>query len=151
MSDAKLQVKIGGVEFSGEGSERWLSEQLKVILEAAPKLSDIDEPDEPDSDDKPAKKAKRTTAVGTLAEYLTAQKAGSNQVRRFLATAHWLKLTGTTTLTTAGVVKALKDKQQPKLSNASQSLNNNVKRGYAEKIPGGFFITPAGLTSLGSA
>jgi hypothetical protein len=35
MADAKLDVKIGGISFTGEGSETWLSEQLKTILEAA--------------------------------------------------------------------------------------------------------------------
>ena len=39
MADAKLEVKIGAITFTGEGTEKWLAEQLEVIIKAAPKLS----------------------------------------------------------------------------------------------------------------
>jgi len=38
MSDSKIQVKVGSVEFSGEGNQDWLSNQLDKILEQIPKL-----------------------------------------------------------------------------------------------------------------
>ena len=153
MSEAKLQVKIGGVEFSGEGSEKWLSEQLKEILGAAPKVAAAVPPapiNPPAGGTKPPPAS--GTFTQTLASYLTAKKASGNQVHRFLATADWLRQKGEA-LSTAAVAKALIDHHQARLSNASECLNQNVSKGFAEKVPGGkgFFITPDGLKSLGHA
>lgn len=158
MSDAKLQVKIGGVEFSGEGSEKWLSEQLKEILAAAPKLAVIAPATATTTTTgaaggagghKPARAA--GTFTQTLASYLTAHQAGGNQVKRFLATADWLRLKGQP-LSTASVAKALKDFNQGRLGNPSDILNKNVGKGYIEKTDdGGFVITADGLKSLGHA
>lgn len=39
MSDSKIQIKVGIVEFSGEGNQDWLSKQLDKILEKIPELS----------------------------------------------------------------------------------------------------------------
>jgi len=46
MSDSKIQVKVGSVEFSGEGNQDWLSKQLDKVLEQIPKLlkSEMDTP-----------------------------------------------------------------------------------------------------------
>ena len=40
MAEAKLEVKIGDVSFTGEGSEKWVSDQLKMVLDALPNLAD---------------------------------------------------------------------------------------------------------------
>jgi hypothetical protein len=37
MSESKIQIKIGNIEFSGEGNQDWLSKQLDKILQ---KISD---------------------------------------------------------------------------------------------------------------
>jgi hypothetical protein len=85
---------------------------------------------------------------GTLASYLQKSKAGKNQVKRFLATAHWLQLKGSKNLKTGDVSKALKDHHQSKLTNASDCLNQNVTKGFCEKDGDGFYVTPDGLDSL---
>ena len=36
MSQVKIQIKVGDVEFSGEGEQGWVSTQLERILKAAP-------------------------------------------------------------------------------------------------------------------
>lgn len=42
MSESKIQVKVGIVEFSGEGDKQWLAEQLDKILEKIPELLKIE-------------------------------------------------------------------------------------------------------------
>jgi hypothetical protein len=38
MADVKIQMKIGEVEFSGEGEQAWVGAQLDRILKAAPTI-----------------------------------------------------------------------------------------------------------------
>jgi hypothetical protein len=85
----------------------------------------------------------------SLASYLSAQQAGTNQVKRFLATADWLRRKGASALSTAAVSKTLKENHQAKLGNPSDCLNQNVAKGFAEKDGKDFYITPEGLKSLG--
>ena len=42
MSDSKIQVKVGIVEFSGEGNQDWLAKQLDKILDKVPELLKIE-------------------------------------------------------------------------------------------------------------
>jgi len=42
MSDSKIQIKIGIVEFSGEGDPEWLASQLDKILDKIPELLKIE-------------------------------------------------------------------------------------------------------------
>ena len=42
MSESKIQVKVGIVEFSGEGEQDWLAKQLDKILEKVPELLKIE-------------------------------------------------------------------------------------------------------------
>lgn len=42
MIDSKIQVKVGIVEFSGEGNQDWLAQQLDKILEKVPELLKIE-------------------------------------------------------------------------------------------------------------
>jgi len=42
MSESKINVKIGIIEFSGEGDQKWLSEQFDKILEKMPELLKIE-------------------------------------------------------------------------------------------------------------
>lgn len=42
MSDSKIQIKVGIVEFSGEGNQDWLADQLDKILAKVPELLKIE-------------------------------------------------------------------------------------------------------------
>lgn len=42
MSESKIQVKVGIVEFAGEGEQEWLAKQLDKILEKVPELLKIE-------------------------------------------------------------------------------------------------------------
>jgi hypothetical protein len=151
VADAKLEVKIGAITFTGEGTEKWLAEQLEVIIKAAPKLSELAPPPAEGADRQQPGQSTKPAAnfTSTLAAHLTAKNAGTNQTKRFLVTADWLRNKGQA-LSTGAVAKALKDAHQTKLSNPSQSLAENVTKGHTEKDgSGGFFITPEGLKSLG--
>src|SRR5262245_25000208 len=129
MADAKIEVRVGEVSFVGEGEADWLSHQLDKILDAAPRLAHI----------VPATQTSNSRAVSerypgagggaftdTLASYIKAKDAESNQVRRFLVVADWLRRRGATELATAAVSKALKDNQQKRLGNPADCLNQNV-------------------------
>jgi galactitol-specific phosphotransferase system IIC component len=50
MSESKIQVKVGIVEFSGEGDQVWLAAQLDKILEKIPELLKIEIDSESNSD-----------------------------------------------------------------------------------------------------
>ena len=39
MPDAKLEIRIGAVAFSGEGAENWLGQQLDKFLQRLPELA----------------------------------------------------------------------------------------------------------------
>src|SRR6266480_1122854 len=109
MRQVKIQIKVGDVEFSGEGEQGWVSTQLERILKAAPaivgaKTSGSHPPASEHSDGK-------ISAAGsqTLASILRDKSASTNQVKKFLATAAWLQGRGKKRLTTADVTRALKD------------------------------------------
>jgi hypothetical protein len=72
-------------------------------------------------------------------------------VRKFLATAVWLHDSrNMDRLTTGDVTKALSANRQGKLTNPSDCLNGNVKRGFCEKDgKKQFFVTDEGRTNLG--
>jgi len=69
-------------------------------------------------------------------------------VKRFLATADWIRLRGESELTTSKVSKALLDNHQKRLGNPADCLNQNVRKGHCEKKGDGFFITPEGFKEL---
>ena len=151
MADVKIQMKIGDIEFSGEGEQGWVGKQLEKILNAAPTIA--------------ASAGRRTTthspetggggttwdssaATQSLAKFLSDKNASTNQVKKFLATAVWLQTKGKNRLTTADVSHALKDSNQSKLGNPADCLNKNVSKGHCEKDGKEFFVTTEGVTSL---
>lgn len=150
MSEAKIELTLGSLSFSGEGEQQWLEQQLDKILEAAPRLAKI----EPYAAPSPTNSvdSRSHNAAGefteTLVSYVKVAGGESTQVKRFLATADWLQRRGNTNLTTAAVSKALQDNHQKRLSNPADCLNKNVAKGYCEKKGNGFFITPDGLKAL---
>jgi len=38
MAEGKIEIKVGGVSFTGQGSENWLSSQLDKVLKNLPEL-----------------------------------------------------------------------------------------------------------------
>lgn len=152
MADAKIEIKVGAVSFTGEGDGKWLSDQLDKVLEKLPLLAEIKaaEPSGDGSENGGGHVAKPKIS-GTLAVYLKEKKATANQVRKFLATSVWLHDHDRREfLTTAEVSKALADAKQSELTNPAQSLNNNVTKGFCQKQGGrNFFVTDEGRNNIG--
>jgi hypothetical protein len=150
MTQAKIQIAVGSISFSGEGEQKWLAEQLDKLLDKAAALAaaapDAQDADEDGASDgvKPSRKS-----AGTLPSFLAATGAGNNNVKRFLATAEWLHRKGKKTLTTRDVSTALQDNRQKKLGNPADSLSKNVAKGHCEKIGSKeFFVTDEGRETL---
>ena len=151
MAEAKIEIKVGAVSFSGEGDGKWLSDQLDKVLEKIPELSKVapEAPERSGADGGSGTTGKKAT--GNLAAFLKERNATSNQVRKFLATAMWLhdhnKLEF---LNTTNVVEALSTAKQSDLTNPSQCLAANVTKGYCQKQgKKQFYITPEGRAELG--
>lgn len=154
MSDSKIQIKVGIVEFSGEGNQDWLASQLDKILTKVPELLRIEldsgagNPAGANKDATPNGKQKGDNP-SNLPAYLKEKNATTNQVKKFLATAAFLQLNGKNRLGTTDISGALKNANQTKLKNASDCLNQNVKKGHCEKDGKDFFVTSNGFTELG--
>jgi hypothetical protein len=146
MAQAKIEVKVGNICFSGEGDSTWLGSQLDKVLATA--FNGTEDSASEDYHGRAAKTPTNDTGAGSLASFLKAKKASTNQVVKFLATAYWLHKKGENSLTTALVTKALAVNRQSKLTNPAQCLNQNVGKGYCEKKGKGFFITEEGTNSL---
>jgi len=151
MADAKIEVKVGAVSFTGEGTESWLSTELERFIKHVPDLAKV-APAPPASD--PAKggsgggTASGAGAGTTLASFLSSKKATS-QTRTFLLTAGWLASNGEEHLTTSAVTKALDKHKQGKLTNASACLADNISRGFCAKSTGReFYVTEEGRTEI---
>lgn len=139
---SKIEIAYGAVTFSGEGEDAWLATQLDKVLKL---LEKAPPPARTETKDTTGNPGEFTTS---LANYLKQKKATSAQVRKFLATADWLRMRGEPLSTTA-VAKALSANQQGRLGNPSDCLNKNVGRGFCVKEGAGFYITPEGLIELG--
>jgi hypothetical protein len=154
MPDAKIGFTIGGITFSGEGEEKWLSEQLDKFIGKAPELLKIT-PIIKENEEKPENNASSSTkkqdsnvSLQTLPNFLKSNNATTNQTIKFLATAIWLHAKGNNRLSTNEVTKTLKDSNQSSLGNASECLRQNVTKGYIERDGKQFFVTDEGRTSL---
>ena len=150
MADAKIEIKVGAVSFSGEGDGKWVSEQFAKFLESVPELAKVaaTAPGQKDESTAQSKVAQRTK--GTLASFLTAKDAKSNKTRKFLATSVWLQDTlSKDRLVTGDVTKALSQHNQGSCGNASQCLNDNAKKGFVFKDGKEFFVTDEGRGEIG--
>ncbi|MCG7575140.1 hypothetical protein MHM39_16370 [Phaeobacter sp. CNT1-3] len=149
----KIEVTIGRVTFSGEGTQDWLAEQLDKVLETANSHpTSLDEAEQESVTVGPeATGNSGAQNVSSLASYLKTKNASSSQVKRFLSTAGWLAKKGNNALKTADVTKALRDNHQTRIGNPADTLNNNVSKGFCEKTSDGFFITPEGWAELGDS
>ena len=153
MGQAKIQLTVGSVSFSGEGEQEWLEKQLHHILEAVPWLAKIETPSLVGEADIKLPKSDGAKAPfdQSLASYIREKNGDSSQLQRFLVTADWLRKRGDTSIKTGTVTAALKTNQQKRLSNPSDCLNKNVSQGFCEKNGAVFFITPDGLNALGNS
>ncbi len=144
-----VTLSYGNVSFAAESEdEEWISAQLDKVLGAAETLSRQSVHIQANSKSAPQTNGNEPLNV-TLATYLKSQNADTNQVRRFLATADWLRRRGNEKINTSMISKALSDNQQKRLGNPADCLNKNVAKGHCEKQGDEFFITPEGLKSLG--
>ena len=112
MSDAKIEIKLGDIQFSGEGNQDWVAEQLDKILSKAEDLVKFAPP--PTAPGTPVGAQPQTSfditiADKTLPSFLIEKGATKVQVKKFLATAVWLDAKGKNRMTTSDVTKALKD------------------------------------------
>ena len=149
MADVKIQMKIGEVEFSGEGEQAWVGKQLEKILNAAPTIAaSAGRRPATHSSETPGATTDPNAANQTLAKFLRDKNAVTNQVRKFLAAAVWLQAKGKNRLTTAEVTHSLKDSNQSRLSNPADCLNKNVSKEFCEKDGKEFFVTTEGVASL---
>lgn len=156
MGEAKIEIKIGEITFSGEGEPSWLSEQLDKIIDRAEELMNLT----------PAQITPSTTSSGTtqheadlsdhneiaikpLAVWLKSKNAESVQTTKFLATAVWVEAKGQKRLQTKDITSALSNANQRRLNNASDCLNKNLKKGFCEKEGNQFYVTEEGKRSLG--
>src|ERR1039458_1993882 len=147
MGNAKIEIKIGGLHFSCEAEQQWVTTQLDKIIAKADVLGKLGEKQETDA--KAAGASKQTGQVSSLANFLTTKNSTTVQVKKFLATAVWLHLKGKEKVTTGDVAKSLKDNHQGKLNNPADCLNQNVSKGFCEKDGNEFFVTDEGLNELG--
>ena len=154
MADAKLRIKLGDLEFEGEGDPAWLTERFDALLEKAPsflrapKPGQHDQQGNNDADAHTPIKPDPVIAGKPLGTFLRERKVGENQTKQFLATAVWLESKGQNRMKTGDITKALSDNNQSKLGNPSQCLADNVKQGYCERDKKQFYVTPQGKASL---
>jgi len=147
MSDAKIEIKAGGAEFNATGNQDWVAKQLDKFLANAANLAAIAPSDgngsggDGNGDGGGGKKRDVGIAGKPLAVYLKEQDATTNQTKKFLATAVWLHAKGQKRLSTGDISKALKASNQTKITNPSECLNKNVKKGLCEKDGSQFFVT----------
>jgi|SRR5882724_34210 len=147
--EGKVEITIGNLTFSAEGSQAWLGEQLAKVIDAATKIPAATAQVRP-AKPSPVGNPGGQGTTDSLATYLKAKGGDTKQLLRFLATAAWLRRRDSgVELTSSAVAKALTTHQQKGLANPADCLNKNVQKGFCEKTNNGFFITPEGWTSLG--
>src|SRR5229473_6310176 len=152
MSEAKIEIRVGEVSFSGEGTEKWLSEQLDKLIEKIPQLSKVHSQKHAETGGTGtgagtgSGAAASQTITGILAAFLKAKSATTNQVRKFLATAIWLHdHESMEFVNTSDVIAALSDAKQKELTNPAASLNQNVSKGFCSKrTKNQFYVTDEG-------
>lgn len=158
MSEAKIEIKIGEVQFSGEGDKEWLADQLDKILEKAKELVEVS-PSTPlpinnSVNQVPAHQPADFTGASSienqsLATFLKSKNATTAQIDKFLVTAIWCEAKGKNRLKTGDITSALKNANQSKLSNPAEFLNQNVSKGHCEKDGKEFYVTQEGKDKVG--
>lgn len=157
MGQAKIEITIGQISFSGEGDSSWLSEQLDKILDRAENLlslvpsQGIHAVQEVNGVGHEAANFSGHAEIASkpLAIWLKEKGADTNQNLKFLATAIWIESKGQSRLQTKDVTSALSTANQKRLGNAAECLNQNVKQGFCEKEGKQFYVTEEGKRKLG--
>ena len=143
----KIRFSIGDMSFEGEGDQQWLDRHIQELIDkfgqtrVSMPAGETEETSDQTSDP--------STPIGSLATYIREKGGETVQIKRFLATAAWLWHREDRELTSKKVSAALRDNQQKRLGNTADCLNKTVARGFCEKTPNGFFITPEGWSHLG--
>lgn len=150
MIEAKIDIKIGEIQFSGQGDQEWVGKQLDKILaqaEALIQLVPVSRLEQTESLESAPMGKDSTIAKKSLSAFLEEKGAKKYQVKKFLTTAIWLEAKGQSKIQTSDVTKALKDSQQTKLANPTVCLNQNTKKGYCVKDGKQFYVTEDGKKS----
>ena len=151
MSEAKVDIQIGHIHFSGTGEQDWIAKQLDKILSQAEKLVKLVPPDdgnEKNGAERGSMKPDTSIATKTLPAFLAEKHASGKQVKKFLATAVWLEAKGQDRIQTKDITSALKAAHQSRIGNPAECLNKNVSKGYCEKDGKQFFVTDEGKKAL---
>lgn len=157
MANARIEFKIGNIEFVGEGEQDWVTEQLDKVLKRIPELANESEKSVPKANTtqvistKPAQQSRQNLeqlAKENLSTFLRKRDAIDKQRRRFLGTAVWLQLRGQQLIKTKEVTDALRAARQVKITNPSHQLNQNISQGYCQKEGQGFYVTPQGVENI---
>lgn len=156
MSEAKIEIQIGEVRFSGEGEQEWLTLQLDKILDKAKDLIELSPRPTVQNDGLPTPHQAADfsnspdIASQSLVSFLKAKNATTAQVDKFLATAIWVEAKeNKSRLKTSDISAALSKASQTKLNNPSLTLIQNVSKGYCEKDGKEFFVTQEGKDKMG--
>ncbi len=91
MSIAKIEVSLGSFKFSGDGEQKWLSEQLDKVLKEFPKLQNIVVKEKTPTDDLETTK-KSISSVGSLAKLIKDNHADKNPGLKFLGAAVYIAI-----------------------------------------------------------
>lgn len=157
MANARIEFKIGNIEFVGEGEQDWVTEQLDKVLKRIPELASESIKTAPKAVSQPAITTRNTQnntqnneqlAKENLSTFLRKRDAIDKQRRRFLGTAVWLQLRGQQLIKTKEVTDALRAARQVKITNPSHQLNQNISQGYCQKEGQGFYVTPQGVENI---
>lgn len=142
MEQSKIEIKIGEISFHAEGEQKWITEELDKILEKIKDLQNLNRVIKEKGENINSEAI--TESNSTCQEEYILQKFLKNiekDVDRFLATALWLqKKEGKHELSIKDVTKALSDAKQAPLSNPSQVLTYNIKKGYCAKTGKKFYV-----------
>ncbi len=162
MANARIEIKIGSIEFIGEGEQNWVTEQLDKILERTktietlikkePKIASTSQSISPSITSHPTdlfstQKTSRTIPEN-LSTFLRKKDAVDKQRRKFLGAAVWLQLNGQQIIKTKEVTDALRAARQVKITNPSHQLNQNIAQGFCQKEGRGFYVTPQGVENI---
>jgi len=154
MANAKIDLTIGSISFSGEGEESWLANQLDKIIEKAADLIKIAPSPQVITEGAgttttpEAVKEDAAIVAHTLSSFLKEKSATTAQTKKFLATALWLQARGKERMVTRDIIQALKDSNQSRLGNASRELGKNINSGFIDRDGRQFFVTEQGKASL---
>lgn len=163
MANARIEIKIGAIEFSGDGEQEWVTDQLDKILKLVPDLDKkiekiiattevvkqpIMEQNLAQSSDLFATPKQQRVIPENLSTFLRKKDAIDKQRRRFLGTAVWLQLNGQQSIKTKEVTDALRAARQIKITNPSHQLNQNIAQGFCQKEGTRFYVTPQGIENI---